>query len=163
MSKKELLRDLHAENAEWERLLEEIGRERMDEPGTAGAWSIKDVIAHLTAWRRRTVGRLRAVTDGRPEPQPEWPSHLKEDDEINAWFHERDRDRTVDDVLADARRIFSELVDAIKAIPEETLADSSRFPWFEGQPVTGPAFFGHFHEEHEHDMRAAAARIAGRG
>ena len=54
MRRADLLAQLRSENEGWEGLLAEIGEDRMDEPGVAGAWSIKDIVAHLAAWRRRT-------------------------------------------------------------------------------------------------------------
>ncbi len=158
MRRAELVQQLNSENEEWETLLAEIGEDRMEEPGIAGAWSIKDIVAHLTAWRRRTVGRLEAVAHGRPEPAHEWPAELHEDDEINAWFHERDRDKSVRQTLAESRGVFEQLVSAIGKMPEDTLDHPERFPWMEGAPVTGAAFFGHFHDEHEADMRAWLSR-----
>ena len=62
-------------------------------------WSVKDVVAHLAAWRRRTVARLEAAGRGQPEPAPEWPIDLRDDDEINSWFHARDRGKSVREVL----------------------------------------------------------------
>jgi hypothetical protein len=130
----------------------------MEEPGVAGAWSIKDIVAHLAAWRRRTVGRIEAVANGRPEPAPSWPAELQEDEEINAWFHARDRDKSVRDVLAESRGVFQQLVSAVAKLPEDALTDPARFPWMEGAPLSGAAFFGHFHDEHEADMRAFLSR-----
>jgi len=158
MRRAELVEQLNLENEEWKTLLAEIGEDRMEEPGVAGAWSIKDVVAHLTAWRRRTVGRLEAVAAGRPEPLHEWPAGLHEDDEINAWFHERDRDKSVRQTLAESRGVFEQLVSAIEKLPEDSLDHPERFPWMQGAPVTGAAFFGHFHDEHEADMRAWLSR-----
>ena len=99
MKRAELLAQLNSEQKAWEALLAEIGEDRMQEPGVQGEWSIKDIVAHLTAWRRRTVGRLEAVASGQPEPKAQWPADLKDDDEINAWFHERDRSRSVREAL----------------------------------------------------------------
>jgi hypothetical protein len=130
----------------------------MDEPGVAGAWSAKDIVAHLAAWRRRTVGRLEAVANGRPEPAPTWPADLHEDDEINAWFHARDRDKSVREVLAESSGVFQQLVSAVAKLPEDALGDPARFPWMEGRTLSGAAFFGHFHDEHEADMRAWLSR-----
>jgi hypothetical protein len=158
MRRADLLSQLKVEYQGWERLLAEIGEDRMDEPSAAGAWSIKDVVAHLTAWRRRTVGRLEAVAQGQPEPKPAWPVELTDDDQINDWFHARDRDKSVSAVLSEARGVFQQLVSAIEKLPEDKLADPKSFPWMEGTPLSGAAFFGHFHEEHETDMRAFAAR-----
>ena len=33
----------------------------MTQPEVAGGWSIKDIVAHITGWRRRTVNRFRAA------------------------------------------------------------------------------------------------------
>ena len=158
MPRAELLTQLNSEQQAWEELLGEIGEDRMEEPGAAGAWSIKDVIAHLTAWRRRTVGRLESVARGQPEPPQEWPAGLHQDDEINAWFHARDRGKSVAQVLSESRRVFEQLVSAIEKLSEDTLDRPERFPWMEGAPLTGATLFGHFHTEHEADMRAYLSR-----
>jgi hypothetical protein len=154
MSKAELIRDLEEENKRWEALLAGIGEGRMDQPGVAGHWSIKDIVAHLMSWRRRTVARLQAAARGEQEPPPYWPANLQTDDEINAWFYEANHGRSVQEVLNDSRQIFEQLAAAIRALPEDTLMDPKRFPWLEGRPLTAAALFAHFHEEHEPDMRA---------
>ena len=159
MRQADLLAELNAENEAWEGLLADIGEDRMEEPGVAGAWSIKDVVAHLAAWRRRTVGRIEAVANGRPEPAPSWPADLQQDDDINAWFHERDHDKSVREVLTESRAVFQQLVSAVAKLPEDALNDPARFPWMEGAPLTGAALFGHFHDEHEADMRAFLSRL----
>jgi hypothetical protein len=158
MRRADLVAALNSEYESWEGLLARIGEDRMEEPGVAGSWSIKDVIAHLTAWRRRTVGRLESVARGQPEPAQEWPADLHEDDEINAWFHARDRGKSVREVLAESRRVFQQLVSAIEKLPEDFLDDPARFPWMEGASLTGATLFGHFHNEHEADMRAFVSR-----
>jgi hypothetical protein len=152
------MQQLNSEYEAWETLLAEIGEDRMEEPGVAGEWSIKDVVAHLTAWRRRTVGRLEAAARGQPEPAHEWPADLRDDDEINAWFHARDRDKSVPEVLSEARRVFQQLVSAVEKLPEDVLDHPERLPWLQGTPVSGAAFFVHFHDEHEADMRAFLSR-----
>jgi hypothetical protein len=135
MRRAELLAELNAEQQNWERLLGEIGEDRMDEPGVAGAWSIKDIVAHLTAWRRRTVRRLEAAATGLPEPAHDWPVDLHEDDEINAWFHQRDRGQSVRETLAESRRVFEQLASAVEKMPEDKLDDPRNFPWMEGRAL----------------------------
>jgi hypothetical protein len=158
-SKAQLLDDLQTEQAGWEALLRDIGEERMTQPGVAGEWSVKDIVAHLTAWRRRTVARFQAALRNEPLPPPPWPAHLETDDEINAWFHASDRDRPLADVLSESREVFQQLVATLDAFPEAELLDPARFSWLEGEPLSGVALFGHFHEEHEPDMRAWLERI----
>ena len=159
MTKTALLADLHREQEQWEALLAQIGEAHMDRPGVAGEWSIKDIVAHLTGWRRRTVARLQAAQRSEVEPPPPWPAHLQTDDEINAWIYESNHERSVREVLSESHRVFQQLLAAIEGLPDEVLIDPVRhLPWLEGQPFSAGAFFAHFHEEHEPDMRAWLAR-----
>ena len=63
ISKKQLLAEMQSEQAAWLAWLDEIGEENMTQPEVAGGWSIKDIVAHITGWRRRTVLRFRAALD----------------------------------------------------------------------------------------------------
>src|SRR5215472_2414689 len=68
ISKKQLLAEMQSEQAAWLALLDEIGEENMTQPEVAGGWSIKDIVAHITGWRRRTVLRFRAAQHRSPAP-----------------------------------------------------------------------------------------------
>jgi hypothetical protein len=166
-SKAQLLDELRGERAQWEALLAEIGEERMTQPGVAGEWSFKELVSHLTGWRRRTAGRFQAA-QRREIPPPSWPAELTTDDEINAWFVDADRERSVADVLADDRAIFEQLYDALSAFTEDELRDPTRFPWLAEDggdglpPLRGAVYFDHYHEEHEPDVRAWMERIGPR-
>jgi hypothetical protein len=162
-SKAQLLKDLKDEETQWEALLGDIGEEHMTQPGVAGEWSIKDIVGHLTGWRRRSVGRFQAALRHEPAPPPPWPPHLQTDDEINAWIYASNRDRALSEVLLESRTIFQQLVDTLNAFPEADLLDPQRFGWLEGEPWNGAAFFAHFHEEHEPDMRTWLDQIRQEG
>ncbi len=162
ISKSQLMAEMHSKHAAWLALLDEIGEANMTQPEVAGGWSIKDIVAHITGWRRRTVLRFRAALDPTVDMTPPWPAELDGDDdvdEINAWIYKANRDRPLADVLNDSREVFQQLVAAIGALSDEQLNDPQRFPWLEGERLTGAFLFGHFHEEHEPDMRAWLARI----
>ncbi|MEO7076289.1 MAG: DinB family protein [Ktedonobacterales bacterium] len=172
-SKAQLLEELRNEQTQWEALLHEIGEAHMTQPGVEGEWSIKDIVAHLTFWRRRTVGRFQAALRHEPPPPPPWPTRFGTEDEIsardentawdevNAWNYAANRDRPLADVLRESREVFAQLVETLDAFPTSDLLDPTRFPWLEGEPLplTGAAFFDHFHDEHEPDMRAWLERI----
>src|ERR671922_1394841 len=134
MKKSELLNWLQEEYRQWQALLDQIGPARMDQPGVAGPWSIKDIVVHLTGWRRRTVARLQAAQRGQPEPPPPWPANLQTDDEINAWIYQSRQGHSVREVLDESHQVFQQLVAAIEGLPEEVLANAHRLPWMEGQP-----------------------------
>ena len=155
-TKDDLLAQIQAEHANWRALVAEVGEERMEQPGPMGDWTFKDLAAHLTGWRERTIRRLEAGPDREP-PIP-WPSHLTDDDEINQWIYEQNRDRPLREVLAEADASYQRLAAAVAALPEEDLTTPGRFAWMEGKPLVDGDFFGHLHEEHEPDIRAWLAQ-----
>lgn len=159
ISKAQLLTELNDENAYWQALLDDIGEANMTQPEVAGGWSIKDIVAHLTGWRRRTVKRLQATLNSEPEFTTPWPPELQDDDEINAWIYEANRDRPLADVLSDSREVFQQLLGAIDAFSDDEFNNPQYIAWLAGEPLSGRLFFDHFHEEHEPDMRAWLARV----
>jgi hypothetical protein len=159
ISKAQLLNEMKDEQASFEALLGEIGEEHMTQPDVAGGWSIKDIVAHLTGWRRRTVARFQAALRHESSFSPPWPPQLETDDEINAWIYAANKDRPLSEVLAESREVFQQLLDTLNGFPETALLDPTRFGWMENDAPTGAAFFAHFHEEHEPDMRAWLSKI----
>jgi hypothetical protein len=159
MSKAQLLTDLQDEQAQFDALLRAIGEAHMTQPGVAGDWSIKDIVAHLTGWRRRTVASFQAALRHESSFTPPWPSNLEEADDINAWIYAANRDRPLANVLEESRAVFAQLVATLSAFGEAELFEPNRFDWLEGEPMSAAAFFDHFHEEHEPDMRAWLGKL----
>jgi hypothetical protein len=154
MDKQELLENIDREASEWELLLVEIGEERMEQSGVNGEWNFKDVVAHLSAWRGKTLAQLEAAQQGESTAPAYWPSGWDEEDDddlekINAWIYEENRERFLQDVLKDSREQFHQLRGVVRALPEEELFTPGRFAWMEGRPLADLVDFGHFHEEHE--------------
>lgn len=169
-TKAQLLETIQAEHTGWHALLDTIGEDRMLLPGAAGPdWTFKDVIAHLTAWRGRTIDRLRAgLRHTEPAPPP-WPAEFDEDDptgleQINTWFYNANRDRPLAEVLRESEAAWQEMADLVRAMPEDDLLDPQRFPWMAGAPL-GPTVlegsFGHLHEEHMPAIQAWLETLSG--
>lgn len=146
------------ERVAWSDLVAAVGPDRMLEPGPMGDWTFKDLAAHLTGWRERTIARLEAAGRGEPEPPAPWPAALTEDDAINDWIQAQHQDRSVSDVLADADASYLRLSMAVQSLPTAALWDPSFFPWTEGnaigQAIVDRSLFGHLHDEHAPDVRA---------
>ena len=166
MNKSELLNWLQEQYERWKVLLDQIGPERMDQPGVNGDWSMKDIIAHLTGWQPRLSGSLQAAGRGESEPPPPWPAHLESEDEINSWIYESNKGRAVSEVLDESRQVFQQFLTIIEGLPEdiqiEELHRGERvfyLIWLGDQRFPASEFFDHFHDDHEPDVRAWLARV----
>lgn len=117
-TKASLLDAIRSERARWDDLLRQIGDQRMTEPGAVGEWSVKDLIAHV-AWSEREATEM--LERHRMAGSDLWS--LSED--------ERNRERSLAEIRAEAAESYRRLLAALEALPKADLHDASRF---EGMP-----------------------------
>lgn len=131
------------------------------ETADTGGWSIKDNLAHLTAWERYMLlghlqGQPASEAFGLDEITAEW--HF---DQINAALFERNRDRSLDDVMQSARATHQAVVDYLADVPFETLMrqkmedDPQKRPLLDW--IAGDTYL--HYEEHLEAIRALVGRI----
>lgn len=158
MKKSDLLNWLREEIRQWDALLDQIGPERMERPGVNGDWTMKDMVAHQTGWNAWQVDRFQAALRGEPEPASPWPAELQTDDEINAWIYQTYRERSVQDMLEETRRVLQQLVTLVEALPSdvriEHLEPAFYLVWLGEERFVASEFFNHYHDDHEQDVRA---------
>ena len=167
MEKAELLNWLKQEHRQWEALLDQIDSARMEEPGVAAHWSMKDIVAHLTGWNRNLVAQLEALQRGEAQPPPPWPPELQTDDEVNAWIYETTHGRSLHEVLDKSQQVFRQLFAVIEAFPDSVKIDIYRneagkqfyLVCVGDERIPAGEFFYHFHDDHEPDIRAWLARV----
>lgn len=139
MSKSTLLEKIDAVRAEWDALIATVPEARMTEPGAAGEWSVKDVLAHVAVYERWTADQLDAMMRGETEMYiaPDVPpgANTIDLDARNAAYYEAWRNRSLAEVRREAREAFALLRAAIVRTPEELLNEAERFPWLGGSPV----------------------------
>ena len=151
MNRAELLGAIQIEHARWETLLAELDEAQMIQPGVAGAWSVKDIVAHISWHEHEMVGMLQARalagSDLWEIPQ----------DERNAVIFEENQDRALRDVLAEAQAVFPQFLESVRALAEEDFFDPHRFQGMpaEWQPweVIASNSCEHY-EHHTQDVRA---------
>src|SRR3989442_6753194 len=61
MDKASILDELRSKYVALEALLAPLDEAQMTTPGVIGDWSIKDILAHITAWHHRLLARLHAA------------------------------------------------------------------------------------------------------
>ena len=155
MNVKQLQHAWRKDRAEYERVLAEIGEERMLEPGLPGGWSVKDVIAHVNWYEQEMVVLLEtrelAGSDlwGLPA------------DERNIPIHEQNKDLVLDEVLAKSNQVFERLWELISQLEDDDLMEASNFdqmpedwePW----QVIASNTYEHY-QEHVPDICAWLAK-----
>src|SRR5260221_9286987 len=155
MERATLLRMLRENRAFFDQTVALVSDERMREPPREGHWSGKDILAHVTTWERRLLGWLAAAARG-ASTQIAGPGATWDDmDRLNAVPYAATRDRTVEDITADSRRLFAQVLAQIEAFSDDDLSDPTRFPWLDRQPLwrriaAGPGY-GHY-QAHLYDL-----------
>jgi hypothetical protein len=148
----DLVGRIEAIRARWHQLVADVGEDRMELPGAMGEWTFKDLASHMTAWRRKTVGRLQATARGEPPPPTPWAAELGEEetDPVNAWIHDRTKDDPLPAVLSEAASTYDAMIAAVRAMPVEDAA-RERAAWDEAEVEDGHPY-GHL-GEHETGVR----------
>lgn len=156
MNKQELLDGIRAERARLEQTLAAIPRDRWQEAGAVGFWSVQDVIAHLAVWASRAVTALYYAERGR-DPRAAFPAHDREQgwDPSNAIAYEEQKDRPLDRIEADFHGVTAQLLKRIEAVTDaRVLLDAARFAGLKGRPLSEWiwASSGGHDAEHRHDL-----------
>jgi hypothetical protein len=142
-----------------ERIVAETDKALVEQPGSFGDWSLKDLIAHLTGWRQLAATRLEAALRGE-EPVSPWPPDFKEGKsgiEKNQWLFETNRDKPLAQVLSESRETFDRVERALVEVPEDDLFLTERFPWIQGTTLSETVVqtaIRHYRVAHEPEIHA---------
>jgi hypothetical protein len=153
--KQKLLDLMGAEYDFVERTLMLVPENLTDYPNVVGFWSVKDTVAHLSAWHRRVLYWLESARQGdgvagahpvEPEPGFTWEDR----DAINAYSYEQDRDRSWDDVLADFHWTFEAVYKETEDLTEAELFSKAELSLFFRDPLWGYIAYNTFFHYREH-------------
>ncbi len=128
MNKAQFLRTLRSERLSWEAQLADVSEERLCQPGAAGNWSVKDILAHVTAYENGLVEWLEAAAEGKSLVFSVLDHH--DVDFRNALIYQENRARSLSDVMLDSRRVFQKLLELVEGLPEEDLLEPGRSEWY---------------------------------
>jgi len=109
----DLIEMLRAARAAERDILGAISPDQREAPNAIGEWSIKDVYAHLVAWRAVEARDLERTTRGEPGVAPSDPGPEIPIDEANAMLHAKYASHSWDDVVREADASVEALVDVI--------------------------------------------------
>ncbi len=153
--KEQILTMLRAEFNRWEELLAGLSEQEITARQLPGDWSVKDIMAHLMTWQKRSIARLDAARLNHQPEFPGWPEELDPESEedlnqVNAWIYETNRDRPWGSVYRDWQEGYLRFIEAGEAIPEKDMLEEGKYTWLEGYPLSIVLLssYGHHHDEH---------------
>lgn len=151
-NKAQLLQGVGQAHDELERTLALLRSEQMTEPLLEGGWSVKDLMAHLSAWEQLTIERIAVRHDA--EKLAEIYRRFGEGDEgldnLNNELFLAEKDKPLPDVRRDFNQSYSDFMQMVADLPEEDLFQEGRSLIWDGAPLWGLIAGNSFTHYHEH-------------
>jgi hypothetical protein len=94
-------------------------------PGVTGAWSVRDLIAHVTWWEEEALKHLPLILDGGTPPR--YSATYGGIDAFNALMTAQRETLTLAEVLRQRDAIHEQLIAYVRDIPDEHFARETRF------------------------------------
>jgi hypothetical protein len=124
-SRERLLRRLESA---WESLQESyagLSEAELLEPGVTGAWSVRDIIAHVTWWEEEALIHLPVILGGGTPPR--YSVQYGGINAFNAHMTQRTKSLSMAEVLRRRDEVHRRLIALVQSTPEAQLAGESRF------------------------------------
>jgi len=127
--KQKLLRVLERIYKEEQEVVADLSDEERSAVGTYEQWSVKDLMAHIAAWKEIRAESIAATSRGQPAPV------IRDYEEANAEIFEANKDRSWDDMLVYLQRAYDSLVESLKMVPEADLVCAEPSEEQQGRPL----------------------------
>jgi hypothetical protein len=95
------------------------------EPGVTGAWSMRDIIAHVTTWEEEALKHLPLVLMGKRPPR--YSVTYGGIDAFNALTTEQKKNLSLREVFRHQEGVHRRLIALIEGVPEDQLGGDTRF------------------------------------
>jgi len=102
-----------------------LSNEQMLEPGVTVAWSVRDIIAHVTTWDEEALKHLPLVLKGGKPPR--YSLTYGGIDAFNALMTEQKKDLSLPEVLRQMNDTHRRVLNLIESAPESQLKGETRF------------------------------------
>ena len=125
MNRSQLLKRL---DKAWEAFKESyagLSDSELMEPGVTGAWSVRDIIAHVSWWEEEALTHLPLILDGGKPPR--YSDTYGGIDAFNAQQAELKRNLSLSEVLRQQDETHRRLTDFIQSAPEDQFIQETRF------------------------------------
>ncbi len=149
MAKIKLIELIREERALLEMTLARLTHAQMLLPGVDGEWSVKDALAHISAWERWMLDWTDSLLHGK-DPAVPLPWDV---DRMNAETFAQVKDKPLAEVLNDFRESYWDSIALVESLSEEQLQTIYPDKWPNGALWTGIAANMNWHyKEHRQDI-----------
>lgn len=150
LTRSELIGQICAERRLLEVTLARLSHAQMLLPGVDGEWSVKDALAHISAWERWMISWTISLLQGEKPDTPEpWDV-----ERINAGTFARVKDTPLADVLEEFRQSYWDSLALAETLSEQQLQTVYSETWPMGPLWTGIAANTNWHyKEHRLDIQ----------
>lgn len=150
--KEQVISRLKIEFRLWEKLLNGGSEEQSTTSYFDNGRSIKDIVAHLTAWQQVTIARLNAALIQSEPILPDWLKGLDPELEENIDSYNENifllyRNMTWSSIHEEWKERYLKILELAEVIPAEDMMDPQKYPWLKGYPLI--AILQGTHEHHE--------------
>ncbi|MBN2083927.1 MAG: ClbS/DfsB family four-helix bundle protein [Anaerolineales bacterium] len=128
-TKKQLLSAMQMEHEALEKALEPLTERQITAIRRTTKWSIKDVLAHLSAWEQMVIGWYETGRKGRTPAVPSEKYNWGQLPALNKEIYEKYRARSLKAVLRRFHESYAEVQKTIKGISEADLFTPGRYSW----------------------------------
>jgi hypothetical protein len=133
MTQDEILDALEDQREAFLDAIDGLSDEQIEQPGVVGAWSVKDIMFHLTLWEAELVKLLWQAAQG---TQPTTAHFSKTPvDELNAAWSLQAHTRTLEQVIDDFAGVRKQTSRRLGPFKDTDLNDPQRYPWLKNHPL----------------------------
>ena len=147
LSKHTVLTRLQTERANFEAALAQMDAKEMESAQVQDDWTVKDILAHISAWEAELLRWLEMSVRGEPPDIPApgtWSEYMHQ---FNARTYERNRKRPIAEVQREFQGVYASLFQALADLPEDPHDDLWSL-WYGGEPPWGllATFYEHYRD-----------------
>jgi hypothetical protein len=152
LNKATTIKHIQAERKRFEELVSRLDENQLLLTLDPDQWTIKDVLAHITAWEVELFNWLDDASQGR-SPNIPGPGTWEEYIEVfNTRTFKENRDRPLAEIRIDFQDVYARLMAALEALPADP-DDPSYSVWWKGRaPWRLFATYSHHYRTHRHQI-----------
>ena len=146
MNKTQTIQFLQEDHKKLENAISSLKKEQLTDYAILGAWTIKEIIAHISAWNKEILKAIELVLND------EKPWYIEEgEDKFNEKEIQRRKNWSIDKVVEEWQLSFNQLIQRIEAITSSEWNYQTDYTWPSGGSVSVSSLFGYRYKGEGHE------------